>query len=83
MRCKILSCTHEVFSGEAEGLYARGSEGWFGVLAGHAPASFALQDAPLRLVLKDGQRTFHVRQGVVEVRRGETVVLADEVTEVA
>lgn len=83
MKCKILSGTQEVFSGEVEGLYARGSEGWFGILTGHAPASFALEDAPLRLVLKDGPRTFHIRHGVVEVRRGETMVLADEVTEVA
>ncbi|HIE47609.1 TPA: F0F1 ATP synthase subunit epsilon [Candidatus Bipolaricaulota bacterium] len=83
MHLKILAAERQVFSGEVQALYAQGVEGWFGILPGHAPAAFALEDAPLRLVTESGERAFRVRAGLVHVRREGVVVLADEVTEVA
>lgn len=81
MECRILACEREVFSGEVQGVYARGMEGWFGVLSGHAPAVFALANAPVRLVTEQGERTYRVKGGLVHVRRDGVVILADEVTE--
>mgnify|MGYP000120730238 CR=1 FL=1 len=82
MHLKLLAAEQQVFSGEVQALYAQGVEGWFGILPGHAPAAFALEDAPLRLVTEAGERAFRVRAGVVHVRRDGVVILADEVTEV-
>ena len=78
----MIAAERELFSGEADALYARGVEGWFGILPGHAPAAFALEDAPLRIVTGAGERTFRVKAGVVHVRRDGVVVLADEVSEI-
>jgi len=83
MECRILSSEREVFSGDVKGLFARGVEGWVGILSGHAPAAFALVDAPVRVVLEGGQRTFRVRNGLIDVRHKVAIVLGDEVVEVA
>ncbi|RLE29380.1 hypothetical protein DRJ54_04740 [Candidatus Acetothermia bacterium] len=81
MDVRLIAADREVFSGEAKALYARGVEGWFGILPGHAPAAFALEDAPLRVVTDSGERTFQVKAGVVHVRRDGVVILADEVSQ--
>jgi len=83
MECRILSGEREVFSGDVQGLFARGVEGWVGILSGHAPAVFALVEAPVRVVLESGERTFRVRNGLIDVRRKGAIVLGDEVVEVA
>lgn len=83
MECKILSGEREVFFGEVTGLFARAAEGWVGILPGHAPAVFALLDAPVRVMLRDGQRTFRVKAGLIEVRKEGTMVFGDEVVELA
>lgn len=80
MNVRFLSAERELFSGEADAVYARGTEGWFGILPGHAPGVFSLQDAPVRVVTGGGEKTFHVNSGLVHVRRDGVVVLADEVS---
>jgi len=81
MNVRLIGAERQVFSGEATALYAQGTEGWFGILSRHAPAIFALEDAPLRIVTDSGEHVFRVRAGVVHVRRDEVVILADEVSE--
>lgn len=83
MECRIISSEREVFSGDVKGLFARGVEGWVGILSRHAPAVFALVNAPVRVVLENGQRSFHVRNGLIDVRRKIAIVLGDEVVELA
>jgi F-type H+-transporting ATPase subunit epsilon len=79
MKVRLLSAEKEVFSGEAEAVYARSPEGWFGILSGHAPAAFGLVDSPLRLITASGEVVFQVSSGLVHVGRDEVVILADEV----
>ncbi len=79
MKVRLLSAEKEVFSGEAEAVYARSPAGWFGILTGHAPASFGLVDSPLRVVTPTGERLFRVGSGLVHVGRDAVVILADEV----
>ncbi|MGC9530115.1 MAG: F0F1 ATP synthase subunit epsilon [Candidatus Bipolaricaulaceae bacterium] len=81
MECRILACEQVVFSGAARGVFARGLGGWFGVLPGHAPAAFALADAPVRVHTNGGTRVFQVKRGVLHVRPESVTVLADVVTE--
>lgn len=80
---RIFSCQKPEFSGEVQALYAKSPVGWFGILPGHAPASFLLQDTPLRAELAQGEeKTFHVKRGVLHVRKNVVTVVAEEVTRV-
>jgi F-type H+-transporting ATPase subunit epsilon len=65
-----------VFSGEAEHVVVPGSEGEFGVLAGHAPLVAMLRPGILR-ILGPTERRFMVVGGFAEVSPDGLTVLAD------
>lgn len=65
-----------VFSGEVEHVVVPGSEGEFGVLAGHAPLVAMLRPGILRILGAQEQR-FVVRGGFAEVNPEGLTVLAD------
>jgi len=65
-----------VFSGEVEHVVVPGSEGEFGVLAGHAPLVAMLRPGILT-IHGDGERRFVVRGGFAEVNPQGLTVLAD------
>lgn len=73
-------CSRVVFAGTATGVYARSREGWFGILPGHAPAVFALADAPLRVTTPDGTRSFHVPGGILYVSSQGVTILSEQAT---
>jgi len=78
MECRIVACERVVFSGEATSVYARGQEGWFGILPGHAPALFALAHAPLRVATAEGIRSFQVQGGTLYVDPHGVIVLTEQ-----
>ena len=65
-----------VFSGQVEHVVVPGSEGEFGVLAGHAPLVAMLRPGILTVLGPDEQR-FVVRGGFAEVNPQGLTVLAD------
>ena len=65
-----------VFSGEVEHVVVPGSEGEFGVLAGHAPLVAMLRPGILTIHGSNEQR-FVVRGGFAEVNPQSLTVLAD------
>ena len=65
-----------VFSGEVEHVVVPGSEGEFGVLAGHAPLVAMLRPGILAILGPNEQR-FVVRGGFAEVNPQGLTVLAD------
>jgi F-type H+-transporting ATPase subunit epsilon len=65
-----------VFSGEVEHVVVPGSEGEFGVLAGHAPLVAMLRPGILR-ILGAGERRIMVLGGFAEVSPEGLTVLAD------
>lgn len=65
-----------VFSGEVEHVVVPGSEGEFGVLAGHSPLVAMLRPGILRILGAQEQR-FVVRGGFAEVNPEGLTVLAD------
>jgi F0F1-type ATP synthase epsilon subunit len=67
VECRIVACERVVFSGVVTGVYARSHDGWFGVLPGHAPAAFALAEAPIRVITAEGTRSFQVHGGTLYV----------------
>jgi F-type H+-transporting ATPase subunit epsilon len=65
-----------VFSGDVEHVVVPGSEGEFGVLAGHAPLVAMLRPGILT-ILGANERRFVVRGGFAEVNPQGLTVLAD------
>ncbi len=75
---KLLTPEREVFASEAIHLYARGAEGYLGVLAHHAPLLTSLEPGVLSVRLTDGtQRHFVATGGFLEVSNNKATVLAD------
>jgi len=75
----IVTPSGSIFSGPVERLQAPGSQGSFGVLAGHAPMIAALKTGSLRLAESDGSgdRILAWSGGSVEVLRDRVTVLAE------
>ena len=77
-RVQILTPEREVFAGDAVHLYARGSLGYLGVLAHHAPLLTSLEPGLMSIKLPDGaQQHFVVTGGFLEVSNNRATVLAD------
>ena len=73
----LVSPERELFSGEVDQVDAPGSEGDFGVLAGHAPFMTALKEGPVT-VHNEGTRTvFEVRGGFADVTPEGLTILAE------
>jgi F-type H+-transporting ATPase subunit epsilon len=72
----LVSPEQLVFSGEVEHVVVPGSEGEFGVLAGHAPLIAMLRPGILKILGPEEQRIFVVG-GFAEVTAEALTVLAD------
>ncbi len=81
MKCEIIACDRVVFSSEVSSVYTRTPIGWLGILPGHAPAAFALEDAPLRIGTEGGERTFRVKHGFIRVSPEGIAIFVDELQE--
>ena len=79
----LVSPERELFSGLVDQVDAPGSEGDFGVLAGHAPFMTALREGSVT-VRNDGQITvYDVRGGFADVTPDGFTVLAEHAIEAA
>jgi F-type H+-transporting ATPase subunit epsilon len=77
----LVSPERELFAGSVDQVDAPGSEGDFGVLAGHAPFMTALKEGPVR-VYNDGQvTTYEVRGGFADVTPEGFTILAEHARE--
>jgi F-type H+-transporting ATPase subunit epsilon len=75
---RLLTPEREVFAGEAQHLYARGSLGYLGVLANHAPLLTSLEPGVMSIRLPGGTvEHFVVTGGFLEVSANRATVLAD------
>ncbi len=69
---------HEVYQGRVQSLVAPGAEGYFGVLANHAPMIAQLGTGEFKLVDEHGAtRYFAVSGGFLEVTWEGVTVMAD------
>jgi F-type H+-transporting ATPase subunit epsilon len=77
----LVSPERELFSGDVDQVDAPGSEGDFGVLAGHAPFMTALKEG--RVTVHDGGRliVFEVRGGFADVTPEGLTILAEHAAE--
>ena len=75
---EVVTPERVAYSGQVSSLQAPGSEGSFGVLAGHIPLLTSLQIGRLRFVEEDGNEVkMAISGGFVEVRREQVAVLAE------
>jgi F-type H+-transporting ATPase subunit epsilon len=83
LQFSLVSPERELFSGSVDQVDAPGSEGDFGVLAGHAPFMTALKEGAVR-VHNDGQITvYEVRGGFADVTPEGLTILAEYAVEAA
>jgi F-type H+-transporting ATPase subunit epsilon len=83
MQVDIVAPDREVFSGEANEVYARSQEGEIGILPGHQPVLLAL-DAPSEVRIKSdggGEQGWTVSGGFLQFRDNRLTVLADGLAE--
>ena len=78
---EILTPAHRVFAGESESIVLPGSEGSFGVLAGHVPLLARLSAG--RVMVRQGAqaRYFNCGPGVADVDPKHVTVLVDSAEE--
>lgn len=75
---EVVSAEKQLFSGEAQEVYARSLDGEIGILPGHQPALLALDISPLKIQLADGgEERIAVHNGFLFFRDNRLVVLAD------
>ncbi|WP_421936747.1 ATP synthase F1 subunit epsilon [Phenylobacterium sp.] len=77
----LVSPERELFSGPVDQVDAPGSEGDFGVLAGHAPFMTALKEGPLRVHNDGAITTYEVRGGFADVTPDGLTILAEHAVE--
>ncbi|MBP6875386.1 MAG: F0F1 ATP synthase subunit epsilon [Candidatus Eisenbacteria bacterium] len=79
-RIRLLTPERSVLEKDIVHLQARGSEGFLGILAHHAPLLTALAPGPLTIRKVDGNtEVFAVSGGMLEVSNNQATVLADAV----
>jgi F-type H+-transporting ATPase subunit epsilon len=82
---RIVNVAEALFDGPAISLICRGTSGELTVLAHHEPFISTLEKGPLRVATTDGEHTFEIKDGVLEVAGNRATVLcslhAEEVPE--
>jgi F-type H+-transporting ATPase subunit epsilon len=79
----LVAPERELFSGDVDQVDAPGTEGDFGVLAGHAPFMTGLREG--RVSIRDGQqlRVFEIQGGFADVTPEGLTILAEHAQESA
>ena len=74
---ELVSPARLLFSGDVDQVDVPGSEGDFGVLAGHAPFVTTLKPGILTIKERGSSKRLYVRDGFAEVNAGGLTVLAE------
>jgi F-type H+-transporting ATPase subunit epsilon len=78
----LVAPERELFSGEVDQVDAPGSEGDFGVLAGHAPFMTTLKEGRVKAYDDGDLKVFDVRGGFADVTAEGLTILAEHAEEV-
>ena len=73
----IVSAEGEIFTGDAEMVFAPARAGEIGIAPRHAPLLTTLKPGSVRVQTADGERLFYVTGGILEVQPHLITVLAD------
>ena len=81
LEVSVISPTRVGFEGRARSLVVPAHDGKLGILRGHAPMTVLLGEGELVVRSPEGDRTFHVSRGFLQVVDDVVSVLAEEVSE--
>ena len=82
LRFSLVSPQRELFAGDVDQVDAPGSEGDFGVLAGHAPFMTTLKEGRVKVFNDEDELVFDVRGGFADVTPDGFTILAEQAREV-
>lgn len=77
MQLDIITPDQNLFSGEAKSVVAPGTDGEIGILDNHAPLISSLKKGAVRVASSEGEKTFDVNGGVLEVLNNKVIILAE------
>jgi len=77
----LVSPERELYAGQVDQVDAPGTEGDFGVLAGHAPFMTTLKEGQVKVYEGGQTRTFEVRGGFADVTPEGLTILAEHAAE--
>jgi F-type H+-transporting ATPase subunit epsilon len=77
MYLEIITPDKKIFAGEVTSVIVPGTSGLFQVLNNHAPIISTLQSGEVKIKSAEGEKTFDVNGGVIEVLKNKVVVLAE------
>lgn len=77
LQVELVSPERILYSGEAEMVVCRTTEGEIAFLPGHAPFLGVLAIAKVRVLASDGESVAAVHRGFVDVRDDRVIVLSD------
>jgi F-type H+-transporting ATPase subunit epsilon len=77
MQFEILTPDKQLFAGEVSSVHVPGTDGIFQVLNDHAPIISSLGKGLVRVKTAEGEKSFEINSGVVEVLKNKIIVLAD------
>lgn len=77
LQVTVVSATAEVWSGEAQMVVARTTEGEIGILAGHEPTLGVLSAGEVRITTESGEKvTAKAEDGFLSVDNNQVMVVA-------
>lgn len=76
MRVEIMTPDETLFEGEAQHVFLPGSDGAMGILDMHAAMITTLRAGTLRIRTSEGEQSFELQGGTVEVFENKVLVLA-------
>ncbi|MEP7168879.1 MAG: ATP synthase F1 subunit epsilon [Bacteroidota bacterium] len=77
MHLDIITPDKKLFSGEVTSVLVPGASGQFQVLNNHAPIISTLIKGKVKIKTKEGEQSFDVNSGVIEVLKNNVVVLVE------
>jgi len=78
---QIMAMDRLVYEGDVDHVMAKGTEGYLGVLAHHAPLVTELDEGVLEVTVGGAKRRFNLEGGLLEVGGNRAVILADGAVE--
>ena len=79
LQVTVVSATAEVWSGEAEMVVAKTTEGEIGILAGHEPMLGVLSAGEVRITTKSGEKvTASAEDGFLSVDNNQVTIVAGQ-----
>ncbi|MCE2846607.1 MAG: ATP synthase F1 subunit epsilon [Sphingobacteriales bacterium] len=79
MQLEIITPDRKVFEGEVSSVMVPGSKGRFQMLENHASIVSTLVNGPVKIKTTQGETSFDVKGGVVELLDNKVVILAESV----